>query len=311
MKALAAASLLLTVILAGTSRVLAGSGALADLPGGADVNETGFVPPASAPVAAGNMEAEQYLPPDNNEPGFNWGTSEKSETTDFYIGIGAAPSDLKINGGDADQLSEGTGKCKLDARTIYETRTAPVFEGDQIIVDLLNPLPGCSLTHGYVDLPSVSSSSAGGKWQLPVNVKAFLDTLAFSEGTKEHYNYIYTFVTFQSYADHPRKVVCSGKLCSSAAGRYQFLTKTWDKLAADLGLTDFTPPNQEKATLEIIRRAGVYPAVEKSSSYKNFAKAVKALNKTWASLPGSPYGQPTRTLARLWAVYQANLAAYR
>ncbi|HBA61568.1 MAG TPA: hypothetical protein DCZ92_12290 [Elusimicrobia bacterium] len=160
-------------------------------------------------------------------------------------------------------------------------------------------------------MPEISSTSAGGLWQLPVNVRAFLDTLAFSEGTNAHYDYIYSYVTFKSYADHPRKVVCSGGLCSSAAGRYQFLTKTWDGLAKDLALTDFTPPSQEKATLELIRRQGAYAAVEKSSDYKNFSKAVGKLNTIWASLPGSPYGQPTHTLKRLWTAYQAALASYR
>jgi muramidase (phage lysozyme) len=302
---------MLTVLLAGSGRVLAGNSALEDLPGSYSMNGAAPVPAASAPAAEGYAEAVQYLPPNNNEPGFNWPVPDKGEVSVFYIGIGTTSTFLKASDASADQLAEGSGKCRLAARTIYETRTAPVFEGDQVIADIKNPLPGCSLTHGYVYMPHVSSTSAGGLWQLPVNVRAFLDTLAFSEGTKDHYNYIFTFVTFKSYADHPRKVVCAGKLCSSAAGRYQFLSKTWDKLAADLGLSDFTPPNQEKATLEIIRRQGVYPAVVKSSNYKNFTKAVKALNPVWASLPGSPYGQPTHTMARLWEVYQAILAGYR
>ena len=306
----AAAYLILTSLLSVPGCLMAGT-ALEDLQGSMNSQERFAVSAPSAPEASANMEAVQYLPPNNNEPGFNWPMPDKSAVSDFYIGIGTTSTYLKANDGSADALADGSGRCQLAPRTVYETRTAPVFEGDQIIVDLKSQLPGCSLTHGYVYMPHVSSTSAGGLWQLPVNVRAFLDTLAFSEGTKDHYNYIFTFVTFKSYADHPRKVVCAGKLCSSAAGRYQFLSKTWDKLAADLGLADFTPPNQEKATLEIIRRQGVYPAVEKSSSYKNFAKAVKALNPVWASLPGSPYGQPTHTLARLWAVYQAALAGYR
>ncbi|OGR72990.1 MAG: hypothetical protein A2089_14650 [Elusimicrobia bacterium GWD2_63_28] len=156
----------------------------------------------------------------------------------------------------------------------------------------------------------VSSSSAGGAWELPRTVRAFLDTLAFAEGTRANYNYIFTFVTFTSYADHPRVKKCAGKLCSTAAGRYQFLSKTWDGLAPALGLNDFTPPSQEKAALEIIRRQGAYNRVLRSSVYENFTSALGKLNTTWASLPGSPYGQPTHSTAELWRVYKAALAKY-
>ncbi|OGR44581.1 MAG: hypothetical protein A2X35_00155 [Elusimicrobia bacterium GWA2_61_42] len=159
-------------------------------------------------------------------------------------------------------------------------------------------------------MTDVSSSSAGGAWELPRTVRAFMDTLAFAEGTKARYNYIFTFVTFNSYADHPRKAICAGKLCSTAAGRYQFLSKTWDGLAPGLGLTEFTPPSQEKAALEIIRRAGAYNRVLKSNVYENFTSALAKLNTTWASLPGSPYGQPTHPTSELWKVYKAALAKY-
>lgn len=177
-------------------------------------------------------------------------------------------------------------------------------------VQLAEPLPGCQLASGYVFMTHVSSSSAGGAWELPRTVRAFLDTIAFAEGTRERYDYIFTFVTFSSYADHPRRKICSGGLCSTAAGRYQFLSKTWDPLAADLGLQDFTPPNQEKATLEIIRRAGAYNNVLKSNVQENFNAAMRKLNTTWASLPGSPYGQPTHSSAELWKYYRGQLAKY-
>ncbi|OHE76747.1 MAG: hypothetical protein A2107_06440 [Verrucomicrobia bacterium GWF2_62_7] len=156
----------------------------------------------------------------------------------------------------------------------------------------------------------VSSSSAGGAWELPRTVRAFLDTLAYAEGTRERYDYIFTFVPFNSYGDHPRVKKCAGKLCSTAAGRYQFLSRTWDGLAPGLGLNDFTPPNQEKAALEIIRRQGAYNRVLRSSVYENFTSALSKLNTTWASLPGSPYGQPTHSTAALWKYYKAALARY-
>jgi len=254
-------------------------------------------------------EAVQYLPPNNNEPGFEWPSDRKERMAEDFFYTGAATF-LKASPDQAADLADGTGKCALAANTLYKVFAKPGFAGEHMTVALAAPLPGCQLTRGYVYMADVSSSSAGGAWELPRTVRAFMDTLAYAEGTKEHYDYIFTFVTFNSYKDHPRRAVCAGKLCSTAAGRYQFLSKTWDGLAPDLGLSDFTPPSQDKAGLELVRRAGAYNLVLKSDRYENFAAAVKKINKIWASLPGSPYGQPTHSLAALWKAYQAQLAKY-
>ena len=258
--------------------------------------------------ADGFMEAEQYLPPDNNAPGFEWPEARKGLDNFFYIGN--SPAFLKASASPDENLSEGAGKCALTPNTLYKASSKPGFEGEHMIVTLAEPLPGCQLTRGYIYMTHVSSSSAGGAWELPKTVRAFMDTLAFAEGTRERYNYIFGYVAFNSYADHPRKVVCSGGLCSTAAGRYQFLARTWDGLVPGLGLTDFTPPSQDKAGLELIRRAGAYDMVLKSSEYENFTAALGRLNTIWASLPGSPYGQPTHPAAELWEVYKAALAKY-
>ncbi len=263
-----------------------------------------------APVRAdGFVEAEQYLPPNNKEPGFDW-TQETRKTGEEFFYIGNAATFLKVSPAQASDLADGTGRCTLAPNTLYKTSAKPGFEGEHMTVALAEPLPGCSLSRGYIYMDHVSSSSAGGAWELPRTVRAFMYTLAYSEGVNERYNYIFSFITFNNYADHPRKIACEGKLCSSAAGRYQFLSKTWDPLAADLGLTDFTPPSQEKAGLELVRRAGAYNLALKSNKYANFTAAVNKLNGIWASLPGSPYGQPTHSMAVLWKAYQAALAKY-
>jgi muramidase (phage lysozyme) len=291
--------------------LMAGGSAFRDLAGNSGYENFAPVPVASQPQQLGQAEAVQYLPADNDEPGFNWQPKNKSELQDNYIFTGAEIAYLKINDSAPELLLEVAAKCRLEAKTQYTLRSAPIFEAQHILVELEAPLPGCAFTRGYVSMPSISSTSAGGLWQLPVNVRAFMDTIAFAEGTKENYNYIFTFVTFKSYADHPRKKICSGGLCSTAAGRYQFLTKTWDALAGDLALTDFTPPSQEKAAVELIRRAGAYTAAANSSKYANFTKAMSKINTIWASLPGSPYGQPTHSIATLWTVYKAALAGYK
>lgn len=267
--------------------------------------------PDIVPVHAdGTVDMVQYLPAKSDEPGFEWPERNNKGLEDNFVYIGGEAAFLKISEAQLETLSEGSGKCALTPKTLYKTSAKPGFTGEQMIVSLAEPLPGCQFSRGYVFISQVSSSSAGGAWELPRNIRAFLDTLAYAEGTDDRYNYIFTHATFESYTDHPRKRKCSGKLCSNAAGRYQFLADTWDGLAPDLGLTDFTPPSQDKAVVEAIRRSGAFRNVSKSSKYEEFTEALRKLNGVWASLPGSPYGQPTHTKAQLWKVYKAALAKY-
>ena len=69
--------------------------------------------------------------------------------------------------------------------------------------------------------------------------KAFLDMLAWSEGTdngrqktRNHgYDVIVGGELFTDYSDHPRKLVTlNPKLKSTGAGRYQLLSCWWDAL---------------------------------------------------------------------------------
>lgn len=146
---------------------------------------------------------------------------------------------------------------------------------------------------------------------LPGNVAAFLDVIAYSEGTNDRYDYIFSYVQFYNYNDHPRRIICGGGYCSDAAGRYQFLSATWDMIARSLGLPDFSPLNQDKGALELIRRANAYQDVENASGYNSFVSAVSKLNPVWASFPGNPYGQPVHQLDDLWSQFQRFRASYR
>ncbi|MCX5786484.1 MAG: glycoside hydrolase family 104 protein [Elusimicrobia bacterium] len=301
---LAAATILLSLCAEGFARTPALQ-SLLDSAGASSQAQISFPEPEQQVVFA-----KQRLPENNNEPGFTWPRQKSADVGDYVL-IGGATAFLAAGGVNLDQLEDGTGKCALSPNTRYPTEAAPGFESEYMTVVFKEPVPGCALTKGYILMTHVAASSAGGAWQLPKNVRAFLDTLAYAEGTRDRYNYIFTFATFKSYADHPRKVKCQGGLCSSAAGRYQFLASTWDPLAGDLELKNFTPPNQDKAALEIIRRAGAYRAVENSADYNNFKKAMGKLNDIWASLPGSPYGQHTYSMAALWKQYKAFLAKYK
>ena len=89
--------------------------------------------------------------------------------------------------------------------------------------------------------------------------KAFLDMLAWSEGTdngrqptKNHgYDVIVGGSLFTDYGDHPRKLITlNPRLKSTAAGRYQLLARYWDAYRKQLGLNDFSPSNQDAVALQ-------------------------------------------------------------
>jgi muramidase (phage lysozyme) len=136
------------------------------------------------------------------------------------------------------------------------------------------------------------------------NEKAFLDMIAFSEGA--NYNTLFGGGTFDSYADHPRRVFSftnsrGETLKTSAAGRYQFLARTWDDLARRLQLPDFSPASQDAAALELIRQRGATNDVQAG----RVQAAITKCAPIWASLPGAGYAQPERKLPTLIAQYQA------
>ena len=60
------------------------------------------------------------------------------------------------------------------------------------------------------------------------NVRAFLAVIRAGEGTSDDDGYRRCFggSLFDSFADHPRRVVRAGGYTSTAAGAYQFLART-------------------------------------------------------------------------------------
>jgi lysozyme len=135
------------------------------------------------------------------------------------------------------------------------------------------------------------------------NVTAFLQTIRVSEGTagSDGYSILVGGGHFDSFADHPRQLVYLPNLgySSSAAGAYQILRRTWDGVAAKLGLADFSPSSQDRAAVELIKQRGALADVRAG----RFADAVAKCKKEWASLPGAGYGQRENSLATLQAAY--------
>ena len=133
------------------------------------------------------------------------------------------------------------------------------------------------------------------------NVRAFLRVIRAGEGTSDPDGYCRHFggELFSSFVDHPRRPVTKNGYTSTAAGAYQFLSKTWDGLVRQYGFPDFTPASQDEAAVALIIGRKAMPAVLAG----RLEEAIQLCNKEWASLPGSPYGQPTQTLAQATEVY--------
>lgn len=127
--------------------------------------------------------------------------------------------------------------------------------------------------------------------------KAFLDMLAWSEGTdngrqptKNHgYDVIVGGALFSDYSDHPRQLVDlpRQKIKSTAAGRYQLLARYWDAYRKQLGLKDFSPASQDAVALQQIKERRALELIDSG----DIRQAIDRCSNIWASLPGAGYGQ--------------------
>lgn len=155
-------------------------------------------------------------------------------------------------------------------------------------------------------------SQAGGK-----NVCAFLDMLAYSEGTStssatrcDGYDVIVTGAdrkpeVFTDFSEHPfaggraSKRINGKGLTSNASGRYQFMLRDYRHYRALLKLPDFSPASQDRWALQLIKERRALADIKAG----NFAAAVSRCRNIWASLPGAGYEQPEHSIAKLLAAY--------
>lgn len=130
------------------------------------------------------------------------------------------------------------------------------------------------------------------------NLTAFLDMLAFSEGTKGRGDDGYNKLVnpggfFDSYATHPNQLIeVRSGLKSDAAGRYQFLSTYWPHYRDRLGLPDFGPASQDTWAVQLIREQRALADVEAG----RIEAAISKCANIWASLPGAGYNQPEHPL---------------
>ncbi len=143
------------------------------------------------------------------------------------------------------------------------------------------------------------------------NLAAFLFMIRSAENRQvndfERYNRFYSNLRFNNLSDHPvntgemRGVPLSDAMCraagfrsgcvSTAAGAYQIIKPTWDRVrrAGSWGgrLPDFSPQSQDEAGRRLLVECGALPLIERG----DIAGAVARCARTWASLPGSTAGQ--------------------
>lgn len=141
---------------------------------------------------------------------------------------------------------------------------------------------------------------------LPPEQQAFLNTLAGPESAGK-YNVRYTpsgGASFDPAMGHPEihEPTKDGST-SDAAGRYQFLSSTYKPIAAKLGLTGFSAPEQDKAAIDLASTTyGKNTGRDLAADLKEGGHApgiAQALNKVWPSLPGG--SQQGTTSARFEA----------
>lgn len=163
-------------------------------------------------------------------------------------------------------------------------------------------------------------AGAGGVRAIPSNAMALLNAIAASESAYrpgEGYDVLYTnnawrqanpgqpFRRFTDYSRHPLEGAAQdifntidtggegnptrGRM-SRAAGRYQFLPRTWARAASNLNLTDFSPENQDTAAWwlanEAWSRHSTIPLEQAINNPELHGQIARALSPIWTSLPG-------------------------
>lgn len=162
-------------------------------------------------------------------------------------------------------------------------------------------------------------------------IRAMLDTIGFTEGTglnygkvvngtvigqnKKNMPYDTTLVagaknvTTYDMSQHPNvKVQVNKNLVSSAAGRYQFLSGTWNNLAKNLGLTNFHADTQDIAAVQLMKERNMIEPLLNG----DLQTAINRGANEWASLPkadgnGAYAGQNARSFEAIQNAYNGYL----
>ena len=166
-----------------------------------------------------------------------------------------------------DAIHDGLNKLLINGIKIFDPAQAAQLEKQRTQPQVTAP-------------PPVDGRASTGAGSQTGNAKALLNALADAEGTSQYandgYKTQYTGKQFEG-DDHPREVLGTS-LRSDAAGRYQFLSTTWDEIMGG----KMTPERQDEAALKLIKRRGVN--IEDGLSINEIYR----LGGEWASVEGGP-----------------------
>lgn len=149
-------------------------------------------------------------------------------------------------------------------------------------------------------------------------IQAAIDAIGKGEGTFQNgqriYNKIFGGRRVGLTPEHPQIYVpftdprTGKRTTSSAAGVGQFLAKTWRGVDASLGGLDFNSPHDQLlGMVELMRQRGMITPLLNGQTRQAFRNG----KDEWASLPGSPYKQPTQNESKMLAFYQQRLGLYQ
>lgn len=157
--------------------------------------------------------------------------------------------------------------------------------------------------------------------QLTPEARALLDVIAGTESAGA-YNVLYGGGQFNDYAAHPNQYVqiSSGPNAgqyTTAAGRYQFLTPTWQRIAQNYQLPDFSPNSQDLGAWYDAQ--DVYhnqtgrdlQSDLAAGGATNMRRISNALRGEWTSLPGGiEQGQNQSQFERTYNAALSNAAGH-
>jgi muramidase (phage lysozyme) len=219
---------------------------------------------------------------------------------------------------DIVKMSSPDGRIDPDGRTLKVLQT--IANGKPEIlksqVDIAVTAPAANSNFNKNSAPELLVTER--------HIRAFLDVLAFTEGTGNNYGKVVNGtvisapfnpelvgkvnVSITDFSRHPNILVrLNASLKSTAAGRYQFLKSTWD----ELGMPNFNAASQDIAAVKLMKRRGMITPLLANE----LRTAVTNGAPEWASLPtaagGSFYGgQPAKSFQQISATYNEALKKY-
>ncbi len=139
-----------------------------------------------------------------------------------------------------------------------------------------------------------------------LRLRAFLRMIRIGEGTiqEDGYRTMFTGAKFTDFSKHPNTRHEANGVVSTAAGAYQFLYGTWRNLQRRYSFSDFSQSNQDLGCIALIAGRKALDAVMQDK----ISEAIHLCRIEWASLPGSPHGQPTANKKMIMEKYEVYLA---